>query len=628
MIKKLQQIPYSIVYKNICHSYPRKSKNKKILLTLIALWNSVSNTSEYAYVSDVMKKLHGEFSFGNEVDTDEGDSVFTAWCKKAEQIFYNNDSYGKTVSFLKRLKDDVDWWNLYQGFVGADFRYIAPMDDSSKNLRNNSDLYEKWCNIWLNIGAIKDKTVINTFLTSSILNDNVNILNKLNRDYNIDINEEFTVNISNTYSLNEFELYLWVERNKFRTVFDNRVRLGFFVKSERMAIALSNIGFNWSVRVFGIGGKSLDGVPILSAIQNREDKSFLSMKERTKIINFVYSQQKNIIDVKAISHYKITSILEAANKRVDIDMALNGVSWWKIRMETGENFAHMLAKHAPRLLTNYISSSKNGISLMSEKDNKGVLPIEYFLCFSDTITIKKHLNKLLRLEKKYSLPKPDWLKVKTLVVENSATYSGVDSILNIYPTSIWKQRVPEDFKKSLKSKSGQKFVEMATNFKYMQTPSNQTHELDMEYDSLYYGLCITEYLRTNGDEEKLINLAETKNEVQLYLIQTWRMFFALENAPNQCYQDGWNRKRVGVKNNIEALTNKAIELGMDVIYIKNQTIQSYCNEDINNFNEIMSNGISSWSNMQELIEREKLMSMVTKNVKKHAVTKQNIGLAL
>lgn len=280
----------------------------------------------------------------------------------------------------------------------------------------------------------------------------------------------------------------------------------------------------------------------------------------------------------------------------DISKILNNIDKNNLRGENGENIFHILAKHTPNFLKEYIQT-KSGISLMATPDNNGRYPIEYFMCFSDFPVIKRSIRRLSNLSKVHGWPKPDWLEVKMLVVENQAAYSGSDA----ESFSFWKQVTRMDFEQCLKMGRGQKFIKMAANdFKYKETLAYYNDDTRIEYSPLY-GVGIT-------SKVNLAEMAQTKDEAKLALT-----LYLLE-ACLFIYTDEDHHIRKIIKN-IEKSIDKAASFNIDVVSIRDMVISSINENRVmeidNDFHKFMCKKIHYWKFLPETVEKKRLMAAIS-----------------
>lgn len=254
----------------------------------------------------------------------------------------------------------------------------------------------------------------------------------------------------------------------------------------------------------------------------------------------------------------------------------------------GENELHILARYAPNLLKEY-AFAKNIIHLMKVPNNNGVYPLEYFLCFADSNTITNQTEDFFSLSKRLNPPNPDWLRVKLLIVENKASYSGVDSA----PLSIWKQKNPEDFRKCLKSPCGANLIKRAANdFKY-------------NADDVYCGMNFNRYTNFSNEEFSFFELAQTKDEVQVSLMQSWRVFYS-DHTHYYNSEKGWEF----LKNTVNNLIHKSINLDVDIISIRDKMIRCYNAEKYSYFDSFMAENVNFWHDFRTIIDRQSLLNIV------------------
>lgn len=575
------------------------------------LWNGLSsNCSSYLSMSNIMRENHINWDGFRGTNVDGVcKNVFSAWTVKAKEMFLNESGYGlslysKKKKLIQRVGDDVLWWNKNKGAPtnnkDINIGNLVPLGPLPDSIQENPDLYEEWCNIWLDSGWMQqDERALKNFLVKSILHNNVNIVSKILKDYSIDVNLNIT---------KETHFHLSLKSKYFNPSF-HTMKLGFFVRSEQMAKVLSDFGFDWGVKV-------CDGVPILNVILEPEFQAdVLSKKDFVKIIELV---TKFNLDAKRMSVPGLVStVLKHVRESADVEVLLKGVDWINMRGNNGENFLHILAKSATDSKTfKKYAESPNGLDLMNTPDNNGRYPAEYFLCFScDNRTDDSPIIKMIEDNK---IKRPDWLEVKILIAENGVTCSSVDS----YKMDIWKQKTPDDFKECLGTKRGQYLIEIATDyyFKYDKPPHVNGS------DQVFRGMNIIKYSNPNLISNYFIDcskLDSTKDEVKLYLIQSWSFFssrisFMSDDDESQTYES------------INSLMAKAIDLDIGIAELKSKWVENWKAVDPSNgchCDYVMSTYFSDWKDLAIIEERAKLQK-ATRNNGTSKTDRTSVGLVL
>lgn len=337
-------------------------------------------------------------------------------------------------------------------------------------------------------------------------------------------------------------------------------------------------------------------------MENKKPKNHLLKKAIRSLGRFAYSHYKEDASERLL--YKIKS----ANSKDDILSALQDTkSWEDIRWEGGRNILHMIAQYAPRFFSDFAQLQSTSL-LQNTKNEKNMYPLEYFLCFANPSIVSRNRVLISDLVKDGKLPKPDWLEIKILVAENHVTYSGVDSLAS----PVWKRYDNPGVFEILKSERGQKLIEMvANNFTYKRKKIVDQNDTSISYDDVYYGMELDEYtLRPYEEHGIFFSSAETENEVKVSLMQTWREFYRYGASSQSCY-DYYKRFEHASKN-VELLTTKAIEMGINVVEMKREIMASFDNKrDALFFNEYMSENLKSWDNLLPMFERRKLEKAIS-----------------
>lgn len=575
---------------------------------IINLWNSLRNKEDgYFAMSSIMQKHGDQLDGFIDVETDSyHKNLFSAWTNRAKNVFleavYNSIDSDK-VKLLKRLKIDAIWWDKNKGTPhkkGVDLEDILPKiqnEGALMGLEKNHVLYEEWCNIWLDRGWIKEKKLLNEFLLSAILFDNINVVKKIISEYEIDVNADL---IKEDFP-HSFLAY--------KIIPGTTMKLGYFARSEEMAKVLTGFGFDWSAPV-------CDKATLLDAVRNRASENFISVLEHTKVITLI---SKFNLKVERVDKLSIMSdILQGVTENDNIGEVLGSVDWSDIRGQNGENLAHVIAKHAPDIAFDsqykYVIT-KEFIHLLNTPDDNGIYPFELFLCFARKSMAENSLiNDIINLTQKNEVPEPDWLTVKLLIAENQAAYSAVDST----PIDIWKQKTPEDFKKCLESESGRRLLEIAPNI----IPKKRTYDAEEdeeneEYDAAFCGMKILSYVHPNFKIENCFELAKTKNEVKLCLVQSLRFFY--ENY--EILDDDTDTK---ICKSIGKLIDKALDLNISVSNIRNQTLDNQ--RDKGEINDLMCELFPQWGRLEIIEERNSLLKTFGGNIKREK--DNSIGMVL
>lgn len=552
------------------------------------------------------------------------DETFLEWAKRISNFFLSEDSnYNKKRRFLRKLKDDIKWGlekNIFpKNKNHLDLSKLGLFQLLPENIKSHPDLYEEWFSIWLNVGWFKDRNFLNVCLLNSILVNNVNITKRLVKENKLDINQD-TINSSN--------LSLCCSDNEFYIPSLHSMKLGFFAKSVDMVETLTELGFNWDVIV-------CKNIPLLVAIQNkgyygyvRGEFNFVSIDSQDKMVDII-SKHTNSHKIKDVSN--IRELIVQAYTRKSIDVLLSSIDYKDLRWENGENMLHMIAKYAPRFFKKAVRHNSENTALMNTPDNNGRYPLEYLLCFSSKEMLDK--NEFIEIEnsvRKGLYHRPDWLEVKILIAENQATYSGVDSV----PLTIWKQEDVGNFRKCLSSNRGKSLMKLvADSFKYERTNNQMTcNNVFINYDTVYYGMEISRYTNSSYEEFSFFDLAKTKDEVEVALMQSWREFYhavsersILDDAKEFRLERGSYKNEV--KEKITVLTNRAIKMGIDVVRMKERALESYQSKSMANkfFDIAMSKNIDYWSKISiEFIERKRLLL----SIKKESISRNSKGLFL
>lgn len=578
-----------------------KLDSKKLECTkdMVSLWNGLDPFHvDYISASNIMNAYGGEWDgFYNIATKKKNKNVFAAWTDKAKKMFLSIVSSNATDKKrqLKRLQDDAIWWAKNKG-TPTDKKNInlenllLPFRDLGYLIEENPDLYTEWCNIWLDRGWIKDERLLVKLLVRSVLVDNFAMVNRILGEYNLDPNYEVEIE-DGEFSDFTFE-------NTFYDPTIHTMKVGFFVKSEKVAKTLSKFGFNWDVSV--CGGETT----LLRLIQDKDIKDFASKTDRSKILEIIANH-----NLKDKSHEKLLiDILKGLKKEDSVKTILSGVDWKDIRGKNGENFMHMLAKYSPNagLLRKY-ATTKYGLGLMNSVDKDGRYPAEYFLCFARKgLSVCRDSRFIEKLVKTGKVPRPDWLEVKLLVVENQATYSAVDSA----PIDIWKQKTPEDFKECIDTDRGLKLIKAAVSHYQHKRLNHDINEGNV-FDS-YCGMNTHKYLYPDIGCEELFKLTKSENETKLYLIQSWLFIYKNFGSP-------WHSPfRSVFENRVCKATDKLLEQAFDseinVLDIKESLLINWNSEDYyldnSRFNDFMHEVLVQWKNIEIMRERKKLNDVI------------------
>lgn len=512
--------------------------------------------------------------------------IFDIWLEKTKLLFLQNSescSYEERAEQLQKIRNDVAWWTKNKGVIsapGISLLRLMPYGNLPKIVKCNPDLYEEWCSIWLDEGWLKDSELLQTILVESVLADNTSIVEKIIKDYGADINQSISGSITPTLG------------NRYFDTDVHEIKLGFFVKSEKMAKTLSSLGFDWGVEL-------CENTPISIVIQNKSSYEFESDLERGKIIKLI--DDFNIKKKKSAPVTAIIAGLEGAKLKEDIDILLRGLHIEAIRGKDGENFMHMISRYAPKFMYSYLST-KMGAKLTRMSDNNGRYPLEYFLCFCNRDIAKVNTTDMAKDIEKMGLPKPDWLEVKTMIVEYRMSHSGVD----IVPLDIWKQQGPNSFRKCLKTERGQNFIKLA----FEEAIAKEGKPLSGGSG----GLEINRYTDLPNEKYSFFKLAKNKNEIQLALIQSWRcvLYYMYSNKSGDIKS---------IKDSVSMLIDKATESDIDIGEIKRSVVETNQTHTFNNeFDAFMSQNFSNWKNLAEITEKRRLMKVVSK--KNTRTTKQ------
>lgn len=513
-------------------------------------------------------------------------SVFPIWLEKAVEVFFSNSfmqsEYEASKLFVDRIRSDTNWWieeNRLKDGVNQQIRFSDLFRESiyRGDFKNQQDLYEEWCNIWLDSGWLKDSRDMLECLTRSVFEGNKNTVTRLIKEYKLDINSDITLDDISTVKGSLFE-------NIYHDFIGEPIKLGYFVKSWAMADTLSRLGFNWDVDVS-------KNTHLLTVIQNKNDKEFESPEARLEIIRVIV---KSSLGESGYTLSKLENAIFNSKNEGEIEVVLSSINRTSFRGEDGQNVMHLLARYAPKFFKGHLSTKENGVPLMGITDNNKVYPLEYFLCFADTKTVSKELSHILDIVKKNNLPNPDWLATKLLVAKNKATYSGVDSA----PLSIWKQKTPDDFKKILKTNHGMELLDIVANhFKYQPVIDGLLR------DSLcaphYYGMDINKYTNSKEEEYSFFKSATNKNEVKIALAQSLGLFYTPRFQTNE------------MRDIISYLINMAIDLDIGADEIKEDMLES-SSSSRTLVDKLFSSCFEKWDNLAIIVERKRLLSRVSR----------------
>lgn len=532
------------------------------------------SSATYFALSNIMKDYPGEWDGYKRVITKDGKetSVFEVWVKstvnKINEVYPTSNNSDLDIAY--RFREDIGWWIKNKGkpsISDKGLSYIATNFSAFENANEGERALaaQEWAGVCLDFDLVTSKDLLREFLVSAIIIDNTNIVERIVKNYDIDITK------------------MVLERG-------NGAYFASFIKSEAMAKSITNLGFKWD-------SKYNDGTSVLRGIQKKNKEYFVTNKERYKVMVFLDSLSEN--PKKTHTQEAVWALLREAKSKDDVALALKGVNWKNIRDSAGKNVLHMIAQYTPRDLKKY-ASSKAGVFLLNQRDCDNRTPLEYFYGYGNNCNVSCNFEWIKELREKNEIPKSDLMEVKWINMSNSYR----DSFLNDHfsynriDSGEWKQKTTGDLITTLKSPRGQKFLEQVYNLQATTQKSfssggvrNIIKKLDFDFER--YNM---PNFRSNFIKE-----ASTKAEIRVALLDS---LFAISSMIRKSGNDvAIAMLQIDkLRGQVTDLMDKAVSLGIDIYEIKNKIGNSdfmkFGEVSCSRFDKVMRATFPAWSSMK------------------------------
>lgn len=573
----------------------------------------VYSSEDYITASNVMKSIEKGWDGTKEIllhskdsslktvppyDRDIFSCVLNEWVKAAALVFINADRSENFDSFVESLKEDIIWWNKEQKFVQQDHResrinMVRPITAIAeiKGFRTDKlELMHKWSKLWVDSCTnFNSKDMVN-----AVRADDVELLKYIVTKGGVKVNQKL-------YLENSEHLYYW-GFNEFDKPSKNANmrRIGFFARSLKMVEVLTELGFNWN---------NTDSTELKTkySLLGKGESDFSSSRDKTGMISFISNldaEEKRKDTRKFILNY-----LKVTSSRKDIDIILKDTNWEDLRWDDNRNCLHLMAKTNPLFFRKFANINQK--NLLNKPDDNGVLPMDYLLGILDSNRIDDIGSSWIeKITKKNGA---DWIgaKIQSIIhkspcplvkhpdMSQYAERAHYVTISNI-PYITWKQGGYGEKAEALKSSRGQEFLKLADE--------NYGLFCNYEADSNLY---LNEWC---GGNCQFFDIASTEVELKVALWEAWNSVVTAKKNSNYdllCKLPPY----------LDKLTKKAIDIGVDVLSMKNEVLSSkrklYQYTSGSDFQSIIDNHIQSLIEAEARVERKKLLGLVKNHDKNH-----------
>lgn len=579
-----------------------------------SLSGRVRNADSYDTCSNIMRGLSGNNGWcGLESVNPLGRyerspiSIFEKWVDLSIDIlryrysrFFTNSNH-----FLDRLESDIKWWGENHSIPGQDNISLIKISKNHglHNREYNCEVLFRWHDIWLDSGWFKSEELLNNFLISAVSSNNVRAVDRLVNEFGISLNQRLVCKNSLNKTLSK-DVSTSSPAHAMKVM-----RAGFFVRKWEMANKLTEMGFNWLL-------EDEFGVNSLSHLHNKNKRLFDSETDRLELLAFINNLNLNLKfnnGEKTDCNRGVINILKSNNgskkKQDEVAFALRWVDWGNLRGEGGENLLHILAKYtAPSIFKRY-ATTKKGIKLFSQKDNKGVLPLEYFLGITSHLCFRSSnkIDWIKSLIKDKKIPEPDWLEAKWVSFIERTSGSLVDYPKTCDMGDTWKQKSANDFKESLRTERGRAFLKnVIKNYggELLYYKKTSTSLFLSKDNSLH----LNEWL---GGDFEFFKFAKTKDEVAVAVWEAWNKMASIYSNNQSIIGLPINEDHV---KHTENIMEKAISMEIDLAKMKSEVVEGKrvlysLRGDI--FDSRMGEVFTNWKALESITEKRRLMKVIT-----------------
>jgi hypothetical protein len=384
-------------------------------------------------------------------------------------------------------------------------------------------------------------------------------------------------------------------------------KLAFFAKSVEAVDALTNLGVDWE----GVAKGQTQSVR--QDLSTKSVHKFESTEQRNKVFKAMVAMGRKKVTSSAEKAEHLFESLKDVDKMTDLAAALLGLKWEEMRDKAGNNVMHVLAMGGYKRGVCSMLRMDRAQPLALEKNSEGLTPIEMLLTgrLATTDRLRADLEKALS-EWGYIKPTIDVIKTmsKALGKANESNWAPqgltettqntahiLTSNFYLVEQQLTKELVfgtPEEVLKQMKSSEGEALVK-------------QMHAL-LKKGHCHLGL----WAATRTKENKLgfISRAETKMELEFAVLSLMGMAHSTDDQRFNVSSYVKNALK-GAADGADAVIEKAIKMGVDVVQLKETTLKNVKAPGIiNRNNDELRRGFESlipcWSQIEMMQDNMRL----------------------